>query len=125
MPQEQYGTPPTDRPSSSLRNLSAYLTLANARDKLGFDPASFGLTEQEAGNIAYAFSVYDTNDNGRLDLSELSTLWCAPGRAVRLNFVSKEAGGGQTPISLQSLPTAPTWRKLNSFELSTKRPWCM
>ncbi len=74
--QEQYGSPPTDRPSDSLRNLSAYLTLANARDKLGFDPANYGLTEQEAGNIAYAFSVYDTNDNGKLDLSELSTLWC-------------------------------------------------
>eukprot|EP00798_Chlamydomonas_sp_ICE-L_P017160 gene17160-23471_t len=62
------------KPSDSLRNLSSYLTLANARSTLGFDPATYGLTEKEAGNIAYAFSVYDTNDNGKLELNELSAL---------------------------------------------------
>lgn len=35
----------------------------------------YGLTEKEAGNVAYAFSVYDSNEDGKLDLRELGKLW--------------------------------------------------
>jgi hypothetical protein len=60
---------------STLQNLSAYLTLANARDRLGFDPARYGLSEAEAGEIAYVFSTYDVNDDYKLGLSEIRRLW--------------------------------------------------
>ena len=54
-PQEQYGdssTPSSGSARDSLRNLSALLTLARAKENLGFDPAQYGLSEKQAGNIA-------------------------------------------------------------------------
>ncbi|EFJ42290.1 hypothetical protein VOLCADRAFT_107336 [Volvox carteri f. nagariensis] len=59
---------------STLQNLSAYLTLAHAKQRLGFDPARYGLSEPEAGEIAYVFSTYDVNDDYRLELSEVKKL---------------------------------------------------
>mmetsp|Transcript_6235 Transcript_6235/g.14916 ORF Transcript_6235/g.14916 Transcript_6235/m.14916 type:complete len:360 (+) Transcript_6235:205-1284(+) len=68
---EKYGDPPTD---NSLRNLGAYLTLTQARDDLGFKPEDYGLNFREASNIAYAFAVYDVNQNFKLETSELGAL---------------------------------------------------
>ncbi|GIL73826.1 hypothetical protein Vretimale_5316 [Volvox reticuliferus] len=66
---------PTTVPQrSTLQNLSAYLTLAHAKERLGFDPARYGLSEAEAGEIAYVFSTYDVNDDYRLELSEVKRL---------------------------------------------------
>ncbi|GLC46155.1 hypothetical protein PLESTB_001195900 [Pleodorina starrii] len=59
---------------STLQNLSAYLTLAHAKERLGFEPARYGLSEAEAGEIAYVFSTYDVNDDYRLELSEVKRL---------------------------------------------------
>jgi hypothetical protein len=59
---------------STLSNLSAYLTLSNARDKYNFDPAKYGLTDSEAGQIAVIFARYDLNDDMRLEESELRRL---------------------------------------------------
>ena len=42
----------------TLRNLTAFLTLSKAEEK-GFDPAKFGLSQEEAGSIATVFSRYD------------------------------------------------------------------
>jgi hypothetical protein len=36
----------------SLRNLSALLTLARAKEDLGFSPEAYGLTEKQAANVA-------------------------------------------------------------------------
>lgn len=60
--------------SSTLYNLSAYLTLSNARDKYGFDPAQYNLSDREAGEIATIFARYDLNDDMRLEESELRRL---------------------------------------------------
>ncbi|KAG2447161.1 hypothetical protein HYH02_007907 [Chlamydomonas schloesseri] len=59
---------------STLQNLSAYLQLSHAREKLGFDPARYGLSDAEAGEIAYVFSCYDKNEDYRLELSEVKRL---------------------------------------------------
>ncbi|PNW88143.1 hypothetical protein CHLRE_01g016300v5 [Chlamydomonas reinhardtii] len=59
---------------STLQNLSAYLQLSHARETLGFDPARYGLTAAEAGEIAYVFSCYDKNEDYRLELSEVKRL---------------------------------------------------
>jgi hypothetical protein len=59
----------------TLSNLSAYLALQRAEEKYGFDPAAYGLTEKDAANIAAVFAEFDVNDDGRLELSELRTLW--------------------------------------------------
>jgi hypothetical protein len=68
---------------SSLANLSAYLALQRAEEVYGFEPERYGLTEAEAADIAGVFSRFDVNDDGRLEQSELRTLWCAaPPRAV-------------------------------------------
>lgn len=59
---------------STLRNLSAYLTLQSAAEKFGFDAGKYGLTEAQAADIAAVFSEFDSNDDGRLELSELRRL---------------------------------------------------
>ncbi len=46
-----------------------------AKDTLKFKPEDYGLTDKEAGNIAYAFATYDTNQNFKLEANELRTLW--------------------------------------------------
>lgn len=58
----------------TLQNLSAYLTLSRAKSS-GFSPEAYGLSEADAGEIAYVFSLYDLNDDARLELSELKKLW--------------------------------------------------
>lgn len=67
---------------TTLQNLSAYLTLVRAKDLYGFDPAQYGMSEQEAGNIALVFSKYDSNENGRLELSELKALCLSLGKEL-------------------------------------------
>lgn len=59
---------------NTLQNLSAYLTLSKARADYGFNPADFGLSDKEAGDVAYVFTTYDTNDDNKLELSELKNL---------------------------------------------------
>lgn len=59
----------------SLANLSAYLTLQRAEEVYGFEPAKYGLSEAEAADIAGVFSRFDTNEDGRLEQSELRQLW--------------------------------------------------
>jgi hypothetical protein len=71
--QEMYGQS-TGEARDSLKNLSAMLTLSRAKSDLGFDPGQYGLTEKQAGNIALAFSEFDLNDNGSLDISEIGNL---------------------------------------------------
>eukprot|EP00882_Tetradesmus_deserticola_P001774 GHRQ01001906.1.p1 GENE.GHRQ01001906.1~~GHRQ01001906.1.p1 ORF type:complete len:351 (+),score=150.42 GHRQ01001906.1:100-1152(+) len=56
--------------TDTLANLSAYLTLYRAEAQAGFDPASVGMSESEAANIALVFGEYDLDDNGRLDINE-------------------------------------------------------
>jgi hypothetical protein len=41
---------------STLRNLSAFLTLQAAKDKFGFDAAKYGLTDAQAADIATVFA---------------------------------------------------------------------
>lgn len=77
-------------PASTLQNLTAYLTLVKAKESTGFDPATYGLTESEAAKIAIVFAQYDTNENGKLDLSELKRLCQTLGKQLDDNEV-KEA----------------------------------
>ncbi|KXZ48789.1 hypothetical protein GPECTOR_25g373 [Gonium pectorale] len=74
--------PTTSANRSTLQNLSAYLTLANAKERLGFEPSSYGLSEAEAGEIAYVFSTYDLNDDYRLELSEVKRLCSELGKEL-------------------------------------------
>lgn len=60
--------------ASSLANLSAYLTLQRAEEMYGFQPDKYGLSEAQAADIAGVFSRYDTNEDGRLEQSELRQL---------------------------------------------------
>eukprot|EP00983_Pelagomonas_calceolata_P101431 1158698-Pelagomonas_calceolata.AAC.2 len=57
--------------SSSLK----FVAWTRARDDLGFKPEDYGLNFREASNIAYAFAVYDVNQNFKLETSELGALW--------------------------------------------------
>lgn len=41
----------------------------------GFQPDKYGLSEAQAADIAGVFSRYDTNEDGRLEQSELRQLW--------------------------------------------------
>jgi hypothetical protein len=69
---------------SSLSNLSAYLALQRAEEQFGFAPDKYGLTEAEAANIAGVFDRYDTNEDGKLEQSELRNLWCVQASAAVL-----------------------------------------
>lgn len=60
---------------NSLANLSAYLTLQRAEEVYGFEPEKYGLSEAQAADIAGVFSRFDTNEDGRLEQSELRQLW--------------------------------------------------
>ncbi len=44
--------------------------------RFGFDPAAYGLSEEEAARIAMVFSRFDGNDDGLLEMSELRNIWC-------------------------------------------------
>ncbi len=59
--------------SNTLSNLSAFLTLQKAEEK-GFVASQYGLSEEQAGQIAVIFSKYDLNDDMRLEKSELNNL---------------------------------------------------
>jgi hypothetical protein len=71
----------TPSTKETLSALSALLTLQKAKDELGFEPAKFGLSEKQAINIALAFATFDTNDNGKLDKSELNALCARLGKS--------------------------------------------
>ena len=60
--------------ASTLRNLSAYLTLSKAREAYGFKPEKYGLSDKDAAEIASIFSKYDVNDDMRLEELELRRL---------------------------------------------------
>jgi hypothetical protein len=66
----------------TLTNLSAYLTLYRAESQGGFDPASVGMSESEAANIALVFGQYDLDDNGRIDRSEFVKMLDSLGAGV-------------------------------------------
>ncbi|KAJ9504817.1 hypothetical protein QJQ45_030433, partial [Haematococcus lacustris] len=74
---DEFKDPPK---ADSLRNLGAYLVLAQAKESVGFSPSDFGLSEREAGNIAYAFALYDTNQNFKLEPAELGALCSSLGK---------------------------------------------
>ncbi|MEW5307791.1 MAG: hypothetical protein WDW36_010167 [Sanguina aurantia] len=65
---------------STLQNLSSYLTLSRAKDKYNFDPAMLGMGDKEAGDMAFEFSKFDTNDDERLELAELGNLCSSLGK---------------------------------------------
>ena len=70
------GAPSSSSPSpsvSTLKALSAILTLQRAEEK-GFDPASLGLSRNEAAELAAAFARFDANDDMVLQPSELENL---------------------------------------------------
>eukprot|EP00879_Flechtneria_rotunda_P014749 GHRR01015413.1.p1 GENE.GHRR01015413.1~~GHRR01015413.1.p1 ORF type:complete len:136 (+),score=54.13 GHRR01015413.1:499-906(+) len=62
--------------ASSLANLSAYLTLQRAEEVYSFIPSKYDLSEAQAADIAGVFSRFDTNEDGKLEQSELRAL-CA------------------------------------------------
>lgn len=76
---EEFASPPKN---DSMRNLGAYLTLSHARESAGFKPEAYGLTEAEAGKIAFAFSTYDVNSNFKLEPSELRSLCSSLGKEL-------------------------------------------
>lgn len=45
-------TSSTGSARDSLRNLTALLTLARAKEELGFTPEQYGLSEKQAANVA-------------------------------------------------------------------------
>ena len=66
----------------TLDSLAVYLTLQKARELHGFNQEEFGLTDDEANDIARVFSLYDSNDDYRLDLAEFETLCRDAGRSL-------------------------------------------
>ena len=63
---------------STLVNLSAYLTLDRAREKFGFDPANYNLSDNEAGQIATIFSRFDTVSPSEILASIVASFWASP-----------------------------------------------
>lgn len=59
---------------STLDDLSAYLTLSNAEKKYGFSAEKYGLSDAQASDVALEFAKFDTNDDGRLQLSEFEAM---------------------------------------------------
>ena len=54
------------------------MTLSYAENNFGFEPSKYGLTEEEAKDIAVVFSRYDQNEDGVLQTSELGNLVYVP-----------------------------------------------
>eukprot|EP01025_Chloroclados_australasicus_P015603 TRINITY_DN17514_c0_g1_i1.p1 TRINITY_DN17514_c0_g1~~TRINITY_DN17514_c0_g1_i1.p1 ORF type:complete len:378 (-),score=48.34 TRINITY_DN17514_c0_g1_i1:292-1341(-) len=69
-------------PAATLDSLAVYLTLDKARRMFDFEPEQFGLSEEEAVNIARMFSKFDTNDDFRIDVNELERLCDEAGRSL-------------------------------------------
>lgn len=59
---------------SFLDDLDAYLKLNEAEKMYGVDPQVFGASESEAIRVARAFSRFDLDGSGTLDVSELKKL---------------------------------------------------
>jgi len=75
---------------STLKALSAILTLQRAEEK-GFDPASLGLSRNEAAELAAAFARFDANDDMVLQPSELENLIRAEGFDLSREEVAEAA----------------------------------
>lgn len=60
--------------SSTLANLSAYLTLYRSETRDNFDSSKVGMTEAEASDLALQFGRFDLNDDGRLDTQEVRAM---------------------------------------------------
>lgn len=58
-----------------FRDLSAYLALERAEKESGFQASTYGLTDQQAADVAVVFNQYDTNQDGKLDVAEMQRLW--------------------------------------------------
>eukprot|EP00884_Botryococcus_braunii_P007804 jgi/Botrbrau1/17024/Bobra.49_2s0080.1 len=63
---------------STLKNLSAMLTLSKA-EKKGFKPEDYGLSANDAGSIAAVFSRFDANDDMVLQEEEVKRLFVEEG----------------------------------------------
>ena len=61
--------------SSMLNDLGAYLTLDRAEKQYGFSAKQYGLTDEQAGQVAVAFAQFDLNDDGVLSIDEFRKLW--------------------------------------------------
>ena len=75
---------------STLKTLSAILTLQKAEEK-GFDPASLGLSRDEAAELAAAFARFDANDDMVLQPSELEALCSSEGFELSQGEVAEAA----------------------------------
>lgn len=82
---------------SSVERLAAFLALANA-EKAGFDPAKYGLTEQQALGIAAKFARFDANDDGCLELSEIEALF----QQMGTGFTEEEAKAALGVLDMNS-----------------------
>lgn len=72
-PVRQRGVRQKEDKPSTLKNLSAMLTLSKAEQK-GFKPEDFGLSADDAGSIASVFSRFDANDDMVLQEDEVKRL---------------------------------------------------
>lgn len=61
------------QPADTLRNLTVFLTLQKAEEK-GFSPEKYGLTPDQAADLAGVFAKYDLNDDMVLEPSEVRQL---------------------------------------------------
>ena len=85
---------------STLHNLAAYFEYANAKEKFGFVPSNYGISEQEAMRIASLFSEHDKDGTGELDGDKLKVLLSSMGHDVTdmdcniaLRMLDKEEDG--------------------------------
>jgi hypothetical protein len=85
---------------STIHNLAAYFEYANAKEKFGFDPQSFSISDKEAMKIAALFSEYDSDGTGELDGDKLKSLLSSMGHDVTemdcniaLRMLDKEEDG--------------------------------
>lgn len=60
-------------PADTLQNLQVFLTLQKAEEK-GFSPDKYGLTPDQAADLAVIFTKYDINDDMVLEPSEVRKL---------------------------------------------------
>ena len=88
---------------STLVNLSAYLTLDRAREKFGFDPANYNLSDNEAGQIATIFSRFDLVSS--LEINAIVTSFWAASQSS-LNLLAPSITGPWLQ-SLVGSPAAP------------------
>lgn len=73
--------------ASTLQELTAYLVLSNAESKYGFTPEKYALTSAQASSIAVEYAKWDTNDDGKLELSEFEKM----AAALDMNLAPEEA----------------------------------